>query len=91
MLLESLLQLCATRKVRAMLRKRKAYPILRELHKWEPEEDVRDACEHVVQVLIQDEEELVENLHEMEVPEHVASVIEDVRVSRQSSGQGLGL
>lgn len=82
MLLEALLQLCATRKIRKMLRQRKAYPILRELHKWEPEEDVRESCEQVVDVLLQEEGELADNLGVLDVPKSVASALEDVRVSR---------
>ena len=80
MLLEALLQLCATRKIRKILREKKSYPILRELHKWEPEEDVRDACEQVVEVLIQEEQELADNLRDVDVPESVATALQDVRV-----------
>jgi len=87
MLLESLLQLCATRRIRKMLRQRKAYPILRELHKWEPEEDVRESCEQVVDVLLQEEGELADNLGVLDVPESVASALEDVRVSRIRVGR----
>lgn len=62
MLLESLAQLCATRKGRTYLRDKGAYEILRELHKFEdsPEGDQRTlrACEDVVDILIKTEEEI---------------------------------
>eukprot|EP00049_Salpingoeca_infusionum_P022786 m.8776 g.8776 ORF g.8776 m.8776 type:complete len:365 (+) comp5395_c0_seq2:364-1458(+) len=64
LLLESLHQLCATRPGRDLLRARKVYPILRELHKWEPEEDVKEACEQVVEILIMDETQVDDNVKE---------------------------
>lgn len=46
--------------------------ILRELHSWEPEPDVRVTCEKLIQVLIGDEPERgLENLLEVQVPEEV--------------------
>lgn len=56
MLLESLAQLCATRKSRDFLRDNGVYEILRELHKWECTDDgdklALIACEKVVDILI---------------------------------------
>lgn len=56
MLLESLAQLCATRKSRDYLRSQGVYEILRELHKFECTEDGDPlallACEKVVDILI---------------------------------------
>lgn len=56
MLLESLAQLCATRKSRDFLRDNGTYEILRELHKFECTDDGDQnaliACEKVVDVLI---------------------------------------
>lgn len=56
MLLESLSQLCATRKGRETLRDRGTYLILRELHKWECTEhgdpQTLISCENVVDILI---------------------------------------
>lgn len=52
MLLESLNQLCATRKGRNYLRDNNAYIILRELHKCETDKAVLLACENVVDILI---------------------------------------
>lgn len=76
MLLESLAQLCATRKGREYLRDHGAYLILRELHKWEctanGDKKTLVACENVVDILIRTEEEIGEdNLKEVNVPEHV--------------------
>lgn len=56
MLLESLLQLCSTKKSREQLRQKGVYEILREYHKWEAKEgkdkDSLLACENVVDILI---------------------------------------
>ena len=71
MLLESLLQLCATRSGRESLRSKNTYHILKELHKVETEPDVKLACENVVDLLIKKEgsgEITVDNLHEVDVP-----------------------
>lgn len=56
-LVETLAQLTAREYGRTLLRDRKVYPILREYHKWEPEEDVQEAILQVVQVLITPEME----------------------------------
>ncbi|ALC45278.1 CG6073 [Drosophila busckii] len=62
MLLECLLQLCATRRCREVLRAKGVYEILREYHKWEAKEgrdsDCLLACENVVDILIKKEEEI---------------------------------
>ncbi|XP_058467154.1 protein HGH1 homolog [Malaya genurostris] len=73
MLLESLGQLCATRKGRGYLRERGVYEVLRELHKFEcsPEGDARvlAACESVVDILIRTEEEIgQDNLKTLDIP-----------------------
>lgn len=52
MLLESLTQLCATKKGREHFRDKNAYVILREFHKWEKETAVLLACENLVDILI---------------------------------------
>lgn len=47
---------------------------MRELHKWEKEEAVKETCEALVSILISDEPEPgMENLHEVEVPEFMDS------------------
>ena len=46
-----------------------AYVILRELHKWEKNEDCMVALENLVSVLISDEPEHgMENLNEVKIP-----------------------
>lgn len=52
MLLEVLIQLCATKIGREILREKNTYIILREFHKWEKDRNVLLACENVVDILI---------------------------------------
>uniref|UniRef100_A0A182Y599 Protein HGH1 homolog n=1 Tax=Anopheles stephensi TaxID=30069 RepID=A0A182Y599_ANOST len=83
MLVESLAQLCATRKGRQHLRDHGTYEILRELHKYEcsPEGDkvVLAAVENVVDILIRTEEEIGEdNLKQLEIPDDVKAKIESM-------------
>eukprot|EP00088_Acartia_fossae_P028600 TRINITY_DN29405_c0_g1_i3.p1 TRINITY_DN29405_c0_g1~~TRINITY_DN29405_c0_g1_i3.p1 ORF type:complete len:360 (-),score=70.76 TRINITY_DN29405_c0_g1_i3:84-1163(-) len=69
MLLESLLQLCATKSARQVLREKNAYLILRELHKTEKDREVLLALENIVDILIKSEEEInLENYKNVEVP-----------------------
>lgn len=69
MLLEALCQLCATRKVREILREKNTYVILREYHKWETDKAALLACENVIDILIKTEEEIGhENLKLVDVP-----------------------
>jgi len=51
MLIESLIQLSNSALGRDVMRKKKVYPILRELHKWEPEREVKQMIESLVQIL----------------------------------------
>lgn len=73
MLIDSLNQLCATRKARDFLRSKGTYEILRELHKWE-NTNAGDklcliSCENVVDILIRTEDEIGEdNLKQLDVP-----------------------
>ena len=70
LLLEALLQLCATKKAREIIRDQNAYLILRELHKIEPDETVKLACENVIDILIKKEDEIkFDNYKTVEVPE----------------------
>ncbi|XP_066121535.1 protein HGH1 homolog [Saccopteryx bilineata] len=72
MLIEAIMLLTATAPGRQQVRDQGAYLILRELHSWEPESDVRLTCEKLIQVLIGDEPERgMENLLEVQVPEEV--------------------
>ncbi|KAF2133179.1 DNA-binding protein-like protein HGH1 [Dothidotthia symphoricarpi CBS 119687] len=54
--LETLLLLSTTKEGRQVLRKVKVYPIVRECHIQVENEDVREACDRVVQVIMRDEE-----------------------------------
>lgn len=76
MLLESLAQLCATRKAREFLRSNGTYEVLRELHKFECTDNgdpsVLLACENVVDILIRTEDEIGEdNLKALDIPNDV--------------------
>jgi Domain of unknown function (DUF383)/Domain of unknown function (DUF384) len=81
MLLESLGQLCATRKGRNYLRDKCAYEILRELHKFEDsnegDERALRICEDVVDILIKTEDEIGhDNLKQVDIPEDMMEKIE---------------
>nr|CAG4637150.1 EOG090X08WK [Ceriodaphnia reticulata]SVE73038.1 EOG090X08WK [Ceriodaphnia reticulata] len=72
MLLEALTQLCATKSGREYLRSKNTYVILRELHKWEKDENVMAVLEHLVNIIIRFEYEIGhDNLKEVEVPEEI--------------------
>ncbi|CAK1553230.1 unnamed protein product [Leptosia nina] len=69
MVLETLNKLCATKQGRETLRNNGVYYILREYHKWEKDAKTRLACENVVDILIQKEEEVgADDLSKVEVP-----------------------
>ncbi|KAK2589930.1 Protein hgh1 [Conoideocrella luteorostrata] len=53
---ETLMLLATTREGRDLMRRVKVYPIVRETHLRVDDEDVRDACDRLVQVLMRDEE-----------------------------------
>jgi hypothetical protein len=55
--LETLLLLTTTRRGRDLLRAVKLYPIIRETHLHVDDEDVREICDRIVQVIMRDEEE----------------------------------
>ena len=54
--LETLLLLTSTREGRDLMRNVNVYPIIRECHLHIEDEDVREACDRLVQVLLRDEE-----------------------------------
>ncbi|RKP04701.1 putative DNA-binding protein HGH1, partial [Thamnocephalis sphaerospora] len=54
-LLEALVLLTTTRSGRDMMRQRKVYPIVRNMHLAEQSEDVKEVAERVVQMLMRDE------------------------------------
>ncbi|GAB1299498.1 Protein HGH1 homolog [Apodemus speciosus] len=71
--------LTATAPGRKQVRDQGVYLILRELHSWEPEPDVRVACEKLIQVLLGDEPEVgMENLLEVQVPEDVERQLQEL-------------
>lgn len=53
---ETLMLLTTTREGRDIMREIKVYPIIRELHLKVDHDDMREACERLVQVLMRDEE-----------------------------------
>uniref|UniRef100_A0A9L0T677 HGH1 homolog n=1 Tax=Equus caballus TaxID=9796 RepID=A0A9L0T677_HORSE len=86
MLIEAIMLLTATAPGRQQVRDQGAYLILRELHTWEPEPDVRATCEKLIQVLIGDEPERgMENLLEVQVPEDVEEQLQ--QLDRQEQEQ----
>jgi hypothetical protein len=54
--IETLMLLTTTREGRDTLREIKVYPVIRETHLRVEDDDVREACERLVQVLMRDEE-----------------------------------
>lgn len=54
--LETLLLLTTTREARGYMREVKVYPIVRELHLHTEDDEVREACDRYVQVIMRDEE-----------------------------------
>ncbi|XP_045783558.1 protein HGH1 homolog [Maniola jurtina] len=70
MVIETLNKLCATKHGREVLRENGVYYVLREYHKWEKDASLLLACENVVDILIQKEEEVgAEDLSSIHVPE----------------------
>lgn len=70
MVLETLNKLCATKRGRETLRDNGIYYILREYHKWEKDPKALIACENVVDILIQEEEEVgADDLSAVVVPD----------------------
>lgn len=77
MVLETLTKLCTRRKGREFLRDNGVYYILREYHKWEQDLPTLYACENVVDILIQTEEEVgTEDFSTVEVPEDLKEKFE---------------
>ncbi|XP_004922191.2 protein HGH1 homolog [Bombyx mori] len=72
LILETLNKLCAQRRGRQYLRENGVYYIMREYHKWEKDPKALIACENVVDILIQKEDEVgAEDLSTVEVPEEL--------------------
>ena len=55
--IETLLLLTATKEGREKLRKVSIYPLIRQMHLQVHDEDVREACDRLVQIIMRDEEE----------------------------------
>ncbi|EDO39914.1 predicted protein [Nematostella vectensis] len=72
MLLESLLQLLATKNGRTIMRDKNVYVILRELHNWEKDEIAQATCLKCIHILIGEEPEPgMENLREVVIPDNI--------------------
>nr|SVE75227.1 EOG090X08WK [Daphnia dolichocephala] len=85
MLLEALVQLCATKFGREYLRSKNTYVILRELHKAEKNENVLVVLEHLVNILLRYEHEIGhDNLKDMEVPEEITEKLNALEPSLSS-------
>ncbi|KAF3927617.1 hypothetical protein AA313_de0209022 [Arthrobotrys entomopaga] len=67
--LESIMLLTTTREIREKLRELQVYPIIREVHLAVEDEEVRDICERIVNVLQRDEAEEEEEEAEEEIQE----------------------
>lgn len=85
---ETLMLLTTTREGRDLLREIKVYPIVRETHMHVESEDVREACERLVQVLMRDED------GDEKVDEGMKALSRDVKkgseVSRETRLQAAG-
>ena len=54
------------------MREQNVHVILRELFKWETDDEAKKTCAHVIQVLIGDEPETgLQNLKQVQIPEHI--------------------
>lgn len=70
MVIETLNKLCAKKHGREVLRENGVYYVLREYHKWEKDPALLLACENVVDILIQKEDEVgAEDLSSLDVPQ----------------------
>lgn len=78
--LETLLLLTTTREGRDLMREVKVYPIIRELHMHSENEEVREACDRVVQIIMRDEEGEGEEMPEppkiTEIPDEEDELVE---------------
>ena len=73
--LETLLLLTTNREGRDVLRAIKTYPIVRELHLQVDNEDVREGCDRLVQVLMRDEEGEEKKVDEVDEDEQIIEVL----------------
>ncbi|XP_027713591.1 protein HGH1 homolog [Vombatus ursinus] len=88
MLIETIMLLTATAPGRQLVKDQGAYLVLRELHSWERDPNVRLACEKLIQVLIGDEPEAgMENLLEVSVPPDVEQRLQQLDQQEQQQLQ----
>ncbi|XP_036597417.1 protein HGH1 homolog [Trichosurus vulpecula] len=88
MLIETIMLLTATAPGRKLVKDQGAYLVLRELHNWERDPNVRLACEKLIQVLIGDEPEAgMENLLEVSVPPDVEQRLQQLDQQEQQQLQ----
>lgn len=73
---ETLMLLTTTREGRDYMRQIKVYPIIRETHSRVEDEDAKDACERLVQVLMRDEAEESTNERVQEVADEDDELVE---------------
>ncbi|CAH2014470.1 unnamed protein product [Acanthoscelides obtectus] len=82
-LLEAITQLVAKRPNREFIRDKNTYVIMRELHKWEKDDEAKAACENLVDILIRTEEEIGhENLKEVDIPDDLREKFDKVLCSQ---------
>jgi hypothetical protein len=78
--LDSLLLLSTEKESRDVLRKKQVYPIIRDCHAAVEDEEVRDACDRFVQVLMRDEsnddDEMQKKLREIQEDEEDMEILE---------------
>ncbi|XP_074059188.1 protein HGH1 homolog [Macrotis lagotis] len=88
MLIETIMLLTATAPGRKLVKNQGTYLVLRELHSWERDPNVRVACEKLIQVLIGDEPEAgMENLLEVSVPPDVEQRLQQLDQQEQQQLQ----
>jgi hypothetical protein len=76
--LDALLLLATTREGRDIMRSRKVYPIIRECHGAVDDEEVQEACDRLVQVVVRDEAEDDDPPKVVEVEEEEEEDIVDI-------------
>ncbi|KAK6543291.1 hypothetical protein TWF694_000047 [Orbilia ellipsospora] len=75
--LESIMLLTTTREIREKLRELQVYPIIREVHLAVEDEEVRDICERIVNVLQRDEveEERIQEVEDEEEDDDIVPLV----------------
>lgn len=91
LLIESITKLCATKQGRMFIKDAGVYYILRELHKWESDTSIIEACVNLVAILIGDEPEPgMENLMTVQIPEEIEQMFEEEEKEKQYYPQESG-